>query len=213
MTGVDTEPSEVSKHPVASIPDTDESLADITRKRTSPARWVIAAVLVIAALIGPYWLGRTLAVQDTDTVSSIISSITPQGLAFIGWAIMVVVFTGIVMAVVLTPAWPWVLLFAVALAVEQFFAGVCLFNFHFWYSTYVVYGDQSHHANALNAGLLAALVGIAIYAVVFIVLLLLIKKQSRFNELTRSWASFTIFLAIEVVVLMILLFSGLLNIV
>lgn len=213
MTRGDVQSSDVPEVFEDTPTDEDLSLADVKRKTSKPVRWVIAGVLVALALILPYWFGRTLAANHTQEVSTIIGSFNAPGLAFLGWAITVVMFTGIAMAVVLTPAWPWILLFAIALAVEQFISGICLFSFHFWYSTYVVYGDNAHLANAANAGILTALLGIGIYAIIFVLLIIFIKKESRFNELTRSWASFTIFYTIEFILLMILLFSGLLNIV
>lgn len=49
--------SDVSKHPVASIPESTLSLADIERKRSHPALWLAYALLVIAAIVVPYWWG------------------------------------------------------------------------------------------------------------------------------------------------------------
>ena len=58
--------NEVSKHPGASIPESTLSLADIERKRSHPALWLAYALLVIAAIVVPYWWGRAIAVNDTQ---------------------------------------------------------------------------------------------------------------------------------------------------
>ena len=42
-------------------------------------------------------------------------------------------------------------------------------------------------------------------------LLVCIKKESKLNVLTRSWASFLLFFAIELVALAVVLFGGLLT--
>ena len=49
------------------------------------------------------------------------------------------------------------------------------------------------------------------YAVVFVGLLVLIKKTSPLNFLTRSWASFILYFAIEALALLVVLFGGLLT--
>ncbi|MFZ2596909.1 MAG: hypothetical protein WAX50_04810, partial [Bifidobacterium adolescentis] len=52
--------------------------------------------------------------------------------------------------------------------------------------------------------------GVAVYAVLWVGLLVCIKKESKLNVLTRSWASFLLFFAIELVALAVVLFGGLL---
>ena len=79
------------------------------------------------------------------------------------------------------------IVFVVGLAAEQFIAGLSLLKLNFWYSTYVVYGDSAQLPNAANLGIIAAGVGVAVYAVVWVGLLILIKKDSPLNVLTRSW--------------------------
>ena len=93
-------------------------------------------------------------------------------------------------------------MFVVGLAAEQFIAGLSLLKLNFWYSTYVVYGDSARLPNAANLGIIAAGVGVAVYAVVWVGLLIV---------LTRSWASFILFFAIETAALLIVLFGGLLT--
>ena len=90
---------------------------------------------------------------------------------------------------------------------------MCLLSFNFWNATYVMYGDSSGLANAANLGIIAAGCGVAVYAVLWVGLLVCIKKESKFNALTRSWASFLLFFVIEGISLAVVLFGGLLNVV
>lgn len=211
IVGDKIETVEVSKHPEASIPVTELSLADIERRRSHPVRWMVVILAVLVAIVAPYWFGRTLAVNNTDAVVAALGGVEPRGIALIGWAVVVVAYVGLAMAVVVSPSWPWLIVFALGLAAEQFIAGLSMLNLNFWYSTYVVYGDQAGVANAANLGILAAAIGIAVYAVVFVGLLVLIKKTSPLNFLTRSWASFILYFAIEALALLVVLFGGLLT--
>ncbi|PJM76694.1 hypothetical protein [Bifidobacterium felsineum] len=211
VVGGKVETVEVSKHPEASIPVSDLSLADIERRRSHPVRWAAIIVGVLAAIIAPYWFGRTLAVNNTDAIISMFNGVAPQGIALIGWVAVVITYVGLAMAVVVSPSWPWLIVFVLGLAFEQFIAGLSMLNLNFWYSTYVVYGDQSALANAANLGILAAAIGIAVYAVIFVGLLVIIKKSSPLNVLTKSWASFILYFAIEALALFVVLFGGLLT--
>lgn len=213
IVGGKVEMVEVSKHPEASIPVTELSLADIERRRSHPARWIAVIVGVLVAIIAPYWFGRSLAVNNTDAVIATLGGIDPRGIALVGWAVVVIAYVGLAMAVVVSPSWPWLIVFVLGLAAEQFVAGLSMLNLNFWYSTYVVYGDQSNLANAANLGILASAIGIAVYAVLFVGLLVIIKKTSPLNVLTKSWASFILYFAIEALALFVVLFGGLLTIV
>ncbi|MDF7664332.1 hypothetical protein PT282_06620 [Bifidobacterium sp. ESL0763] len=200
----------VSKHPEASIPETELSLADIQRRRSHPVRWVVFTVLLLAAIIGPYWFGRTLAMDHTARVIRTFSPFSPQGIALVSWTVTVVCLACIALSVVEEHGWFWRVLFVLTLFAEQLIGGVCLLRFRFWYSTYVVYGPSSVLANAANLGIIAALAAVAVFAVVFVGLLIGVDKDSPFNVLTHSWAAFILFFAIEAVALLVVLFSGLL---
>ncbi|MBT1174392.1 hypothetical protein JS530_02515 [Bifidobacterium sp. LC6] len=213
IVGGKVEKVEVSKHPEASIPVTELSLADIERRRSHPARWIAVIVGVLVAIVAPYWFGRTLAVNNTDAVVAALGGIDPRGIALVGWAVVVIAYVGLAMAVVVSPSWPWLIVFVLGLAAEQFVAGLSMLNLNFWYSTYVVYGDQSNLANAANLGILASAIGIAVYAVIFVGLLVIIKKTSPLNVLTKSWASFILYFVIEALALFVVLFGGLLTVV
>lgn len=202
---------EVSKHPDSTIPETELSLADIERSKAQPTRWIVYIIGVLAAVVAPYGLGRALAVNHTDWVVSHLNILTPQGMAFVSWTVTLAALTCLGLAVVDSAHWLWRILFAVALAAEQLIAGLALLRFDFWYSTYVVYGKSSAVANAANLGIISAGFAVAVFAVVWVGLLVMIKKDSPLNVLTRSWATFILFFVFEVCALLIVLFGGLLG--
>ncbi|WEV73148.1 hypothetical protein [Bifidobacterium sp. ESL0790] len=200
----------VSKHPEASIPETELSLADIQRRRSHPVRWAVFIVILLAAIIVPYWFGRTMAMDHTARVVRMLSHFAPQGIALVSWTVTVVALACIGLSMVEEHGWFWRILFLVTLSAEQLIGGVSLLRFKFWYSTYVVYGPSSVLANAANLGIIAALFAVAVYAIVFVGLLIGVSKDSPLNVLTHSWASFILFFVIEAIALLIVLFSGLL---
>lgn len=183
------------------------SLADVERRKAHPLFWTVYIVLVLAALIVPYWLGRSLAVSQTQWVISKLNGFEPQGLALVGWASLVVTCTGLGLMVVDSKRFVWKFVFVVGLAFEQLLAGVCLLNFNFWYATFVVYGSFSNLANAFNLGIIAAGLAVAVFAVLFVGLLVVIKKDSPLNVLTRSWASFLMFYVVEAIAIGIVIFT------
>lgn len=201
---------DVSKHPVASIPESDLSLADIERSRSRPLQWSVYGVLVMIALIAPYWLGRTLAVNRTAWLVEHLSLLNVRGVAFVSWTVTLLAITGLGLMIVDVRKWLWRTVFVIGLAAEQFIAGLCLLRLNFWYSTYVVYGKSAGLANAANLGIIAAGFGLAVFAVLWVGLLVLVRKDSPLNVLTRSWASFIMFFVIELIALGIVL-GALLN--
>lgn len=208
IVGGRVETVEVSKHPEATIPETDLSLADIERGRSHPVRWAVYAVAVLIAIIAPYWYGRALAVHETAWLTSSFGMVTPQGMAFLSWTVTLVAVACLGVAIVDSGRWIWRILFVFGLAAEQFVAGLALLRFDFWYSTYVVYGDSAAVANAANLGIIAAGFGVAVFAVVWVGLLVIIRKDSPLNVLTRSWASFILFFVIEAAALLVVMFGG-----
>lgn len=66
-------------------------------------------------------------------------------------------------------------------------------------------------ANAANLGIIAAGLAVAAFIAVWIGLLVVIRKDSPLNVLTRCWASFIMFFAFEACALLIVLFGGLLG--
>ena len=140
---VDPAANGVSKHPVASIPTTDLSFADIERSRSHPVRWACYIVAVLAAIIAPYWLGRMIAVEHTAWLVSHLSAFEPRGVALVSWAVTVLALAGLGMIIVESHNWLGRIIFFLGLVAEQFIAGLCLLRFDFWYATYVVYGDDA----------------------------------------------------------------------
>lgn len=201
---------DVSKHPTASIEPSDLSLADIERRKSHPVRWILFMALVLLAMIAPYWWGRDIAVRDASWMVANLNFLDPKGVALISWTVTIVALTGLGLMVADAKKWLWGTIFVIGLAAEQFVAGMCLLSFSFWNATYVMYGEAAGLANAANLGIIAAGFGVAVYAVLWVGLLVCIKKESKLNVLTRSWASFLLFFAIELVALAVVLFGGLL---
>ena len=63
-----------------------------------------------------------------------------------------------------------------------------------------------HGGNAANLGIMGAAIGIAVYALMFVGLLVIIRKTSPLNVLTKSWASFILYFVIETIALPLVLF-------
>lgn len=202
---------DVSKHPEPTIPDSDLSLADIERSKSHPVQWAVFAILLLLAIIVPYGIGRDIAVRNTSDLVAAVSKLSVQGVMFISWLVTVLAFTGLGMLIVDSRRWLWRVVFVLGVIAEQFIAGMCLLRFNFWYSTYVVYGSDAPLANAANLGIMAAGAAVAVYALVFVGLLVAIRKDSPLNALTHSWASLTMFFVIEVAALCIVMFGGLLE--
>lgn len=96
LVGDHVETVDVSKHPDPSIPVTDLSLADIERRQSHPVPWAVFIVAVLAAIIAPYWLGRSLAVGHTQWLITHLNLFTPRGVAFVSWTVTLTTFTGLV---------------------------------------------------------------------------------------------------------------------
>lgn len=190
------------------LPETELSIADFSRKHANPKRWWIYLGILLLAIVLPYWAGRTLAVQYTSWVVSHCAGLSAQGVVFISWVITVAAFTSLAMALIESSSWVWRFIFVVFLAFEQLIAGLCMLSMSFWYSTYVVYGPASGLANAANLGIISAGFAVAVFAVLFVGLLVVIPKKSRLNVLTRSWASFIMFYAVEVLAIIVVIFGG-----
>lgn len=188
--------------------ESELSIADISKRHSNPKRWVLYFAILLVAVVVPYWAGRTLAVQHTAWVVKNFSGLSAQGVVFIAWVTTVATATVLAMALIESGKWLWRFLFVVFLAIEQFISGLCLLRLSFWYSTYVVYGPASGLANAANLGIISAGFGVAVYAILFVGLLVTVPKKSRLNVLTRSWASLIMFYAIEVLAILVVIFGG-----
>ena len=109
IVGGKVETVEVSRHAEASIPETDLSLADIERRRSHPLRWALIILAVLCAIIAPYWFGRSLAVNNTDSIVAVLGECLRKYMYRTGRLAVAVVITyvGLAMAVVVSPPWPW----------------------------------------------------------------------------------------------------------
>ena len=193
-----------------SLPASSLSLADIERRHSHPLQTGIFLVLILSAVIMPYWLGRVVAVRNTMLVVRILGMFTNQGIVLIAWTATVVMLTGFAFCFIESRTWWWRIVLLVGLSAEQLIAGACMLKFDFWYSTYVLYGDQAGLANAADLGIIAAGLAAAVFAVVFVGLLVLIRKDSPLNVLTQGWVSFLLFFGFQVVALVVVMFGGLL---
>lgn len=190
------------------LPETDLSIADFSRKHANPKRWWIYFGALLVAIVVPYWIGRTLSVDYTAWVIAHFAGLSAQGVVFLSWVITVAAFTSLAMALIESSRWLWRFVFVVFLALEQLIAGLCMLSTSFWYSTYVVYGSASGLANAANLGIISAGIAVAVFAFLFVGLLVTIPKKSKLNVLTRSWASFIMFYTVEVLAILVVLFGG-----
>lgn len=203
----------MTKRTDAGVPvpsDANLSLADIERRRFRPGRWTAFIALVLLTIVVPYGVGRSLALGHTPWLVHYMQIFSPQGLALIAWLATVMAFTGLGMMIIRPRVWIWRVMFIFGLAAEQFLAGACLLKLNFWYGTYVVFGKSSVLANAANLGIIAAGLGAAAFALLFVAILVLVRKDSRWNVLTQGWSAAVMFFLIELIALGIVLFGGLL---
>ncbi|MFT8356923.1 hypothetical protein [Bifidobacterium aquikefiri] len=205
-----TNMSEKSK---GEIPDSKLSLADIERRQSNPASWVVFIVLILVAIIAPYGFGRYVALRHTQGLIVRLNMIETPAIAVIGWIVTVVTLIALAMCVLESKSWWWRTVLIVALASEQLISGLCLLKMSFWYGTYVVFGKYAYLANAANLGVISAALGAAIFAFLFVAILVVVRKDSPLNVLTHSWSAMSLFFIIELIALSVVLFGGLLTIV
>lgn len=189
------------------------SLAEQKRRRLRPGSWVFVVVVVLAAMIMPYWYGRDLAINHTDKLLAVLMNFDPRGLALLSWIVVVVTFAALGLAVNGWRRRVWIVVAVLAFATEQFLGGLALLKTDFWHSTYVVFHKNAVYANAINLGIISAVAGLVAFAVVFVAILVLIKRTSPLNVLTRAGSAMSSFLVIELIALSIVLFGGIITIV
>lgn len=203
----------MSENTNGDIPDSKLSLADIERKQSNPAGWLVFFALVLLAIIAPYGFGRYVALRHTQGLIARLNMIETPAIAVIGWTVTVVTLIALAMCVLESKSWLWRVVFIIALASEQCISGLCLLKMSFWYGTYVVFGKYAYLANAANLGVIAAALGAAAFAFLFVAILVVVRKDSPLNVLTHSWSAMMLFFLIELIALAIVLFGGLLTIV
>jgi hypothetical protein len=187
------------------------SLAEQKRNAFHPTPWIVSIVLAILAMIVPYWLGRDLALNHTEGIVRILENVDPRGLALISWITVVLTFAFVGLAVAGWHRRISGICALVAFAVEQFLGGFSLLKGDFWYSTYVVFHDHAIYANAVNVGIISAVVGFVVFAVVFVAILILIKRTSPLNVLTKAGSALSCYLIIELAALFVVLFGGIIT--
>ncbi|MCI1935423.1 MAG: hypothetical protein LKJ44_03240 [Bifidobacteriaceae bacterium] len=189
------------------------SLAEQKRKHRHPGAWVVTILVILVAMIVPYWFGRDFSINHTDTVLKVLRTFDPRGLALISWVVVVIIFASVGLAINGWLRKLWILVAILSFSAEQFLAGLSLLKSNFWYSTYVVFHAHAVYANAINLGIIAAVAGLVVFAVVFVAILVLIKRTSPLNVLTRAGSALSCFLIIELAALFIVLFGGIITIV
>lgn len=189
------------------------SLAEQKRKHRHPGAWVVTILVILVAMIVPYWFGRDFSINHTDAVLKVLKTFDPRGLALISWVVVVVIFASVGLAINGWLRKLWILVAILSFSAEQFLAGLSLLKSNFWYSTYVVFHAHAVYANAINLGIIAAVAGLVVFAVVFVAILVLIKRTSPLNVLTRAGSALSCFLIIELAALFIVLFGGIITIV
>lgn len=212
----DTEMAAIEVHDAIEslqTPHHSMSLADQKRRLFRPGSWVVSIILAMLAMIVPYWYGRDLAINHTDALLNILSLYDPRGLALVSWMSVVATFAALGLAVAGWHRKISVIGAFLAFAFEQFLGGLSLLKGNFWYSTYVVFHDQAIYANAVNLGIIAAVAGFVAFAIIFVAILIFIKRTSPLNVLTRAGSALSCYLILELVSLFIVLFGGLITIV
>jgi hypothetical protein len=196
------------------------SLADQEKSRRRPfalGRFIAVCIVLMIGVILPFALGRSLGLGHTRAVSAVMARCDPRGWALISWATIVTLLTCLGKAIgavghhARMTAWLWGAY--VAFLVEQFLGGLSMLKWNFWYSTHVVYGRADIYANAINLGILGAFIASLVFVLVFIIILIAVKPESRLNALTRQPANLLIFLVIEVIGLIVVLFGGMITLV
>lgn len=179
------------------------SYADIQRRKSRPRYWVLFLVSLLVVLIAPYGIGRWLAFHRTGKLVGMLSFVDPKGIALLSWSVTVFCLVSLFMAFLDGMRARWTVAFLAFLACVQFISGFCLLKARFWFSTYAVYGSAAGTANAANVGILAAAVGLAVFAVLYVVILVVVKKDSPLNVLTKDWVALIMFWAVEIIALLV----------
>jgi hypothetical protein len=210
----DTEMAAVEVHDAIEslrTPHNNISIAEQKRGAFRPWPWIITIVLALIAMLVPYWYGRDLAINHTEKLVKVLENVDPRGLALLAWITVVLTFSFVGLAVA-----GWHRRFSGVMALcafglEQFLGGFSLLKGDFWYSTYVVFHDHAIYANAVNLGIISAVVGFVAFAVVFVAILILIKRTSPLNVLTKAGPALSCYLVIELIALMVVLFGGIIT--
>ena len=165
------------------------SLPEKANPRHTKLKVTATIILLLVVTIVPYWIGRKMAIMRTSDLVAFFRQIAPMGWALAGWLIVTAIFICLGGALVFKKKLWWLLSALVLYCAVQFLSGSSLLKSNFWYATYVVYKRYSLFPNALNVGIITAVLGMFIFAVVFMVLLIFAKRNSRFSLLLKGWSA------------------------
>lgn len=185
------------------------SLADQKKQSSlsTPAKIGIFLAIVFDMIV-PYGLARSWALTRTGQVIRIFQRVDPRGWAVLSWLSVTLLCACLGRAISAHRRAGWLWLAYFNFFVVQLLAGVGLLKWNFWYSTWVVYDQSSVFANAIDLGLMASLFGLVVFAVVFVLLLVMVKRDSPLNILLQGWMAFSLFLVVEIAMLMIMIFGS-----
>lgn len=185
------------------------SLADQKKQSSlSTAAKIGVFVAIVFDMIVPYGMGRAWALSKTGQVIRAFQHIDPRGWAVLAWLSVTLLCACLGRAMSATRRAGWLWLAYANFFVVQLLAGVGLLKWNFWYSTWVVYDESSVFADAIDLGLMASLFGLVVFAVVFVLLLVMVKRDSPLDILLQGWMAFTLFLLVELAMLIGMLFGG-----
>ncbi len=187
------------------------SVAELQRKRSHPVRNIALIIATLVAILLPFGIGRNLAMNHSDSVLAMLENYDPRGIALVAWSVTVLCFISLAMAIMESSPVGWGSVTLIFLAIEQFISGCTLLQRNFWYATNVVYGQSAYYANAANAGIITAAIGLGIFALLYVAILIFVKKNSPLNVLARSWAAIGSFFIIEVFSILIAIFGGIVS--
>lgn len=198
---------------VESAEKSNLSVADVQKRQSHPVRIGVFVILTILALTLPYGLGRHLALEKTSSLIRLVSAYDPSSGALLSWAITTLTFMATGMLLADSKRTLWGIITLLAFSLQQFLCGIGLVKTGFWHATAVVYGRAAGYANALNIGVFASGVGLALFLIIYLILLLAVKKTSSLNILTRSWMALLFLFLVEVLVLLICYLGGIVSMV
>lgn len=195
---------------VATATNEQISIADAQRsKKSNPWKYVVVALLVLLVVTLPYGVGRYSAVYKTTRTIWFLTQVQPIGWAIISWIMMVVTMLALALATIESAWRTWGVVAYITFACEQYLSGIAMFRPDYWWGTKVIFGSQSPYANGINAGILCSAWALGVFIVIYVIALLFIRKESRLNIFTRSWAAFAGFFIIELCGLIVAMFGGL----
>lgn len=184
------------------------SYADQQKQKAHPIRAVFMIILSLLAAVCPYWVGQRIAYDRTNFIIVTLRLFPPFIWSIIGWLVLVLLFIFLGSALLTRRRRFYFGLALVCFALEQGFSGAALLSSNFWSETYILYGNSSPYANALDLGIVAAASAIFIFSIVFVSLLVFARKGSRITVLLRGWSAFYFFLICEFIGLCVALCIG-----